>query len=62
MIYTPSGIAIGVFVGFIVLVIVLSAWLGRRAAPPDDVSATDELGGWGSSQGMTASERGLARP
>jgi cation/acetate symporter len=31
MIYTPSGIAIGVFVGFIVLVIVLSAWLGRRA-------------------------------
>jgi cation/acetate symporter len=31
MIYTPSGIAIGVFVGFIVLVIALSAWLGRRA-------------------------------
>jgi cation/acetate symporter len=31
MIYTPSGIAIGVFVTFILLVIGLSAWLGRRA-------------------------------
>jgi cation/acetate symporter len=31
MIYTPSGIAIGVFVIFILLVIGLSAWLGRRA-------------------------------
>ena len=31
MIYAPSGIAIGVFVGFIVAVLVLSAWLGRRA-------------------------------
>src|SRR5688572_729463 len=31
MIYTPSAVAIGVFVAFIVLVIGLSAWLGRRA-------------------------------
>jgi cation/acetate symporter len=31
MIYTPSGIAVGVFVAFIFLVIGLSAWLGRRA-------------------------------
>ncbi len=31
MIYEPSGIAIGVFVGFILLVVGLSAWLGRRA-------------------------------
>jgi cation/acetate symporter len=31
MIYTPSGIAIGVFAVFILLVIGLSTWLGRRA-------------------------------
>jgi cation/acetate symporter len=31
MIYAPSPIAIGVFVGFILAVIALSAWLGRRA-------------------------------
>jgi len=31
MIYTPSPIAVGVFIGFILLVIGLSAWLGRRA-------------------------------
>jgi cation/acetate symporter len=31
MIYTPSAVAIGVFVAFIVVVIGLSAWLGRRA-------------------------------
>jgi cation/acetate symporter len=31
MIYAPSPIAIGVFVGFILLVVGLSAWLGRRA-------------------------------
>jgi cation/acetate symporter len=31
MIYAPSPIAVGVFVAFILLVIGLSAWLGRRA-------------------------------
>ena len=31
MIYAPAPVAIGVFVGFILLVIGLSAWLGRRA-------------------------------
>ena len=31
MIYAPSPLAIGVFVTFILLVIGLSAWLGRRA-------------------------------
>ena len=31
MIYEPSAIAIGVFVAFILLVVGLSAWLGRRA-------------------------------
>ena len=31
MIYAPSPLAIGVFVAFILLVIGLSAWLGRRA-------------------------------
>ena len=33
MIYAPSPIAVGVFIGFILLVIGLSAWLGRRAGP-----------------------------
>ena len=31
MIYAPAPIAVGVFIGFILLVIGLSAWLGRRA-------------------------------
>ncbi len=31
MIYAPSPVAIGVFVAFILLVVGLSAWLGRRA-------------------------------
>ena len=31
MIYEPSPLAIGVFVTFILIVIGLSAWLGRRA-------------------------------
>jgi len=31
MIYAPSPLAVGVFVTFILFVIGLSAWLGRRA-------------------------------